>query len=414
MDEIKRRGMLFHGPAHSFPHFLKNEYFELHPEWFGMRDGKRLPQVIGGAQFCWSNGEAREEFIRNAERFVLDSPGLDILCTLGWDGGPCCECPECAKSTPADLVVSLLSELSQRLDSSAPNVVVEMSGGYSPVVEPPDNTKPYEKLRVIWAHWGRYHGYGYDDERYGLKDNLETWMNAFPQRLTLCQYYTDNFATPWVSAPYPIVLEGDRRYIRLHSITGVYMLVYPKGYWWNHSLNNYMAGVCYYDFSRDPWQIIRDYALSYYGKDAGPLLADYYTKWAREVDLTYHVKDGTSEEERHLLAEQRKKYIDPAVEAVKDDPLLSHRVGKVEKLHRAAEILSQVHETKDMFERLMDEGKQTEARKTLEEAKLRADRAIAYMSELAELDQGLIDRNEVPGFMTLGIRGWIDAAEKQL
>ncbi|MDI6829077.1 MAG: alpha-glucuronidase family glycosyl hydrolase, partial [Armatimonadota bacterium] len=39
--EIKKRGMVLHGPAHSYPHFLPNDLFDEHPEWFGMRDGKR-------------------------------------------------------------------------------------------------------------------------------------------------------------------------------------------------------------------------------------------------------------------------------------------------------------------------------------------------------------------------------------
>ncbi|MDB6056727.1 MAG: beta-hexosaminidase precursor, partial [Verrucomicrobiales bacterium] len=51
---IEKRGMFIHGPAHSFDHFLKSEiYFAKHPEWFGMRNGKRVPQAALGAQFCW-------------------------------------------------------------------------------------------------------------------------------------------------------------------------------------------------------------------------------------------------------------------------------------------------------------------------------------------------------------------------
>lgn len=412
--EVKKRGMLLHGPAHSFPHFLKNDYFDEHPDWFGMRDGKRVKQVFGGAQFCWSNVEARRKFVDNAEEFVLASPGLDIFCTLGFDGGQACECPECKKSTPSDLVFLLMGELIDRLAVSTPNVVVETVGGYGPVHEPPKGTKSHDKLRVIWAHWGRHHGMGYDDDRYGLKDNLETWRKAVPGRLTLCQYYTDNFATPWVSAPYVLVLKGDRRYILDKGIDSVYMLVYPRGYWWNHGLNNYMAGVCYYDVSKDPYEVIRDWAMYYFGPAAGPLLAAYYTQWATEINLCYHVRDGSTPKDREMLARQRKLWIDPAVEAVKDDPLLSHRVGKVARLHRAAELLTEVHAIRERVTALRTVGKLDEARDALQEARSAADRVIAYMTEIANLNQGLIDKGEVPGFMTLGIKGWIGEEEKAL
>ena len=415
MEEIKNRGMMFHGPAHSFQHFLKTEdYFEEHPAWFGMRDGKRVKQEYGGAQFCWSNPEARKVFIDNAEQFVLDSPGLDIFCTLGFDGGPCCECPECQKSTPANLVFLLMNELLERLQNSARKVIVETSGGYNPVHEPPDKTEPHENLRVVWAHWGRYMGYGYDDDTYPWKENLEKWLEAIQGRLTLCQYYTDNFATPWVSAPYAVCLEGDKRYILEKQIDGIYMLVYPKGYWWNHALNQYLAGQCFYDASLDPYEVIRDYAMHYFGQDAGPLLASYYEQWAREVNLAYRVKDDSTDSERAMLAEQRRKWIEPASSAVANDPVFSHRVAKVEKLHGAAERLTEAHRYHDEIVRLRQAKEFENAAHLLEKAKEYTDRLIEHLASLAALDIGLIDRKEVPNFMTMQIKEWIGREEKAI
>ena len=43
-------------------------------------------------------------------------------------------------------------------------------------------------------------------------DNLEGWHEA-ASGVTLCHYYTDNFASPWVSAPYAKAIAGDLRYI---------------------------------------------------------------------------------------------------------------------------------------------------------------------------------------------------------
>ena len=413
--EMKKRGMLLHGPGHSFPHFLSNDYFDQHPEWFGVRDGKRMKQVFGGAQFCWSNPEARKKFIDNAEKFLLDCPGIDIFYTVGFDGGQACECPECKKSTPGDLIFNLMNELTERLSESAPHVLVETSGFYNPVIDPPKNTKAHDKLRVIWAHWGRYHGYGFDDPRYEPISNLESWLRAVPGRLSLCMYYTDNFATPWVSAPYTIVLEGDRRYILDKGIDDIYMLVYPEGYWWNHALNNYMSGRCFYDASLDPHDVLTDYAVRYFGSDAGPLLAAYYGQWAKEIDLCYHVRDGSTSADRVMLSDQRRLWINPAVEAVKGDPVLSHRVGKVEKLHHAAERLTELHRRRERVEQARAAGDFKKASELLEKARTYADKeVIAYLTELADLNQGLIDRNEVPGFMTLGIKGWLDEEQKAI
>ena len=49
LAELEKRGMTIHGPAHSFDQLLSSEkYFKEHPEWFGMRDGKRAPQSFRG------------------------------------------------------------------------------------------------------------------------------------------------------------------------------------------------------------------------------------------------------------------------------------------------------------------------------------------------------------------------------
>jgi len=411
--ELKKRGMLLHGPAHSYPHFLPNDLFDKHPDWFGMKDGKRVKQEFGGSQFCLSNPEARRAFVENAEKFVLASPALDIFCPLPFDGGQFCECPECARSTPADLMFLLMNELINRLSKSVPNLLIETYGGYNPK-EPPVRTKPDPKLRIIWAHWGRYHGYGYDDPRYSLIGNLEKWRQVAPGGFTLCQYYTDNFATPWISAPYAIAIKGDRRYILDKNIQGVYVLHWAKGYWWNHGLNSYLAGKCFYDVSLDPYDVIRDYAIHYFGEDAGPLLAEYYIQWAKVIDLAYHVRDETTEADRKMLADQRRRWIDPAVQCTRGDPLLSHRVGKVAKLHRAAEMLGEIHKLRQELVDMRQAGDHEAARGLLRKAKAHTDDVLLYLESIARLNQGLIDHHEVTGFIRQVLNKWIEEEEKAL
>ncbi len=54
--------------------------------------------------------------------------------------------------------------------------------------------------------------------------------------------------------------------------------------------------------------------MSYYGPQAGPLLAQYYDQWARDPDLGYHVRSGTTRRDREALIRQRQTLIDPAIE----------------------------------------------------------------------------------------------------
>lgn len=415
LDELKRRDMLLHGPAHSFDHFLRDaDYMKDHPEWFGMRDGKRVPQSFVGAQFCWSNAAARHQFVENVAAFAKASPEINILGIVPFDGGRACACPDCAKSTASDLLMLLMGQVIDRLQAVRPELLVETVGGYGPMSEPPKVAVIHPRQRVIWAHWGRYYGIGYDDPRYDRRDNLEAWRQASRGGITICQYYTDNFAEPWILPPFTHVIKHDRMYFIEKKIDSVYMLMWPPGYWWNHALNGYIAGRCFYDVSLDPFSQIRDYALHYFGERAGPLLASYEEEWARNVDLAYHVKDNASDAEREILAQQRRQWIDPAIAAAKDDPVYSYRVNKVARLHTLAEQLAEMHRGRQEIQHARKAGDFDQASQQLEASRRYVEELLGNFRALADLNQGLMDKNEVPGFITLGLKGWLDEEAKAI
>jgi hypothetical protein len=238
LAELEKRGMTLHGPAHSFDHFLSSKaYFKIHPEWFGIRGGKRVPQAALGAQFCWSNADARREFVKNATEFIAAAPLVSTFCTIPFDGGPACECDACKKIGASNLAMILMGELIESVKRVRMDVAVEQVAGYSPLAQAPaDRTKIPPGLRFIWAQWGRNHSIGYSDPRYDAS-NLEAWRAVAGRKLTICQYYGDTFSQPWIMGPFTRAIESDRQYFVEKHIDAVYMLMYPKGYWWNHAFN---------------------------------------------------------------------------------------------------------------------------------------------------------------------------------
>jgi hypothetical protein len=409
IDELNRRGMFLHGPGHCFHHFLRAEdHMAQHPEWFGMRDGQRVPQNFLGAQFCWSNAAARRQFVDNVEKFALACPEIHILCLVPFDGGPACTCPECKKAGTSNTLMVLMREIIERLAKSAPSVLVEAAGGYPPMVEPPTTVQADPRQRVVWAHWGRYHGFGYDDARYDKK-NLETWRQVAGGGLTLFQYYSDNFAEPWVLPPFAIAIQGDRKYCLEKGIDSVCLLLWSPGFWWNHGLNAYLAGQCFYDPARDPFVLIQDYALHYYGPAAGPLLGQYYEQWARDVDLAYAIRGDSLPKQWKMLADQRKNFIAPAVAATQGDPVLTARVARVEKLHQLAERLCENHRHRYQIQFLREKGDFDQAKRKLGDARIYAESVLYWFYALADLDQGLIERKDIGFLPKIGVLGWIDA-----
>jgi hypothetical protein len=414
LREIERRALTLHGPAHSFNLFLPNELFAEHPEWFGMRDGRRVRQDFFGAQFCWSNAEARRVFSDNVVRFAQQAPLIRILVLVPFDGGRACDCPDCRRVGASNSLMTLMHDVIERLEPVCPDLLVETVGGYPPMIEPPTAAKIHPRLRIAWAHWARYMAYGYDDARYTHKKNLEAWHKAVRGQVTVVQYYSDNFSEPWVMPPFALAIQGDRRYLLSHEIDSIYFLMYPPGYWWNHSLNTYLAGRCFHDVSLDPMTLIRDYATHYYGPQAGPLWAQYYDRWARDPDLGYRVRGGTTRRDRETLAAQRKTLVDPAIQASRNDPAYAYRVSKAAALHALAERLAEGHHLRHQVQWARHQGDFAGAAKLLAEARLATDGILASCSELASRNQGLIDKNEVQGLIKLAVKNWIDAEAKAI
>jgi hypothetical protein len=415
LAELAKREMILYGPGHCFDQFLRaDDYMAEHPEWFGLRDGKRVPQTFFGAQFCWSNPQARKQFVANAAAFLEACPQIGIFCIGPFDGGKCCDCPECRKSTPSDLLLTLTGEVIDRLERQASRVPVETLGGYPPVVAPPARARIHPRQRIIWADWGRDHGISYGDPRYGRRTNLEAWQQAARGGLTVCQYYCDNFSEPWISPPFALAIQDDRKFLMEKGVDGVLVLMWSPGYWWNHSLNGYLAGRCFYNAALDPYQEIRDYAAHYFGPAAAPALAAYDEQWARQIDLAYHVRDGATDADRTMLATQRRQWIQPAVAATEGNPLYAYRVGKVEKLHTLAERLAEMHRRRGEIRNLRQEGRFMEAEKALDSLRHETDDLLTFGTSLAELNQGLVDRKDLTGFISLLFKGWLDQEAKAL
>ncbi|MEA3366814.1 MAG: DUF4838 domain-containing protein [Planctomycetota bacterium] len=91
-------------------------YFEAHPEWYPLVDGKRVPGIKGsfGTNYCTSNPHATAEFMRRYVGALADGPYRDADVVRFWtlDGGKWCGCPACkALGSPTDRNLRLVHHL---------------------------------------------------------------------------------------------------------------------------------------------------------------------------------------------------------------------------------------------------------------------------------------------------------------
>ena len=395
---MEKRGLMLHGPGHSFPYFLATDkYFKEHREWFGMLKGERQPH--GGkwpaVNFCMSNPQACQAFIRNAETFAKKHPQIRWLDLLPIDGGIPCDCEECLRSTPTDLLIGLYNKLADRLRTVAPNVIVDCIPGYGQLSDPPSKVFPSDRLSAIYAHWGRNHSESYDDPQYGRRPNLLTWKSYF-KSFMICSYYAANSHQPFVGPPFVHAIEGDTKFMVEHGVTGAHVLEYPFGFWWNNAFNVRLGGLHpYYYPKHAPASELKDFALTYYGPKAGPVMADYFEVVGAPVNLEriYKASRGESDDWEAGWLKALQAMVKRAAQLAEGDPVYAYRVSKLDAV---TEMLTHLGPTRSKVIEIETAAadpnrNDDEIRRKIADARTTAADLIAHAQKLADMNSGIMD-----------------------
>jgi hypothetical protein len=211
-----------------------------------------------------------------------------------------------------------------------------------------------------------------------------------------------------------LAIQGDRRYLIEKRIDSVFVLLWPPGCWWNHGLNGYLAGRCFFAPSLDPFHELRDFAMHCFGPEAGPALAAYYEQWAREIGLSYHVRGGAQDADVGMLAGQRVKWLQPAARAARASVLYSYRVSKVEKLHTIAQRMAEAGRQDEQTTRLRNERRFDAAKNRLVQLRATTGELLKLAHAFADLNQGLIDSKVFDAFTAPALKGQIEGQTKAL
>lgn len=333
-EAMEKRGLALHGPGHAFPYFLPaSKYFETHPEWFGYRDGKRQSRdsIWPAVNFCMSNPEACDEFVKNVEAFVKKYPQIKRLDILPADGGVSCECEKCKEMGSTDSIVNLFNKLIPRVERINPEISVDIVPGYGLLEKAPERIFPNEKMIGVYAHWGRNHIASYNDADYGRRSNLLVWKSWF-REFWICSYYAANSHQPFFGPPFFHALKGDTEFYIEQGVTGAFVLEFPFGLWWNNSFNVRLGGIYpYYYPNRDPVSEIRDYALHYFGENAAALMTEFYLMLGdnNNLEKCYRASRGEAEEGDVKFLKELSLILKRCLQLASNDKANSYRVQKL-------------------------------------------------------------------------------------
>ena len=149
-------------PWHTFEVLVSvDKYFKDHPEYFAMKNGKRISKRT---QLCLTNPEVFEIAIKTLRGWIQNqtksnsyNPDTLLMVSVTQnDWRNWCECPKCKaiddkEGGPSGSYMSFVNKVAEALEDDFPNVAVVMFG-YMYTQDPPKTIRPRDNVIVMFAN----------------------------------------------------------------------------------------------------------------------------------------------------------------------------------------------------------------------------------------------------------------------
>jgi hypothetical protein len=280
-------------------------YFEDHPEWFPLLNGKRSAGKLHGGQLCVTADGLADEFARNVKAVFAADPNCRIISISPNDGRSWCECDRClaldkrlcggrttkqglAAEQPfrGDRVFWFANEVARRVAEKYPDRLLLVLA-YINYAEPPDTIKPLPNVVPYLCHYAPadYSRAIHDpasEANAQFDEILRRWAPRAPHLL----FYSYVSKSMWWRLPRPVWrnFAADIRY--LHSL-GI------RRYYCQSSLSDWaLDGPLYYVLAKSMWDIESDpeaLAHEWFARmfgPAAPALAEFHDAVEQSVRAT--------------------------------------------------------------------------------------------------------------------------------
>lgn len=214
--------------GHGFPSLVsREEYFETHPEWFALLDGKRNP-FVEWWQYCYSNDALAQTIAdKICEKFEQDPDLIQHTVAIndGWYHG-WCECEKCrAIGNPSDTAIYFSNKLAKLIGKRFPNHKLTFLSYFPTYFPPTKAVDPAPNVEVMFCKEAtmfhpvdkgpdngyhlRYH-YKQSKNEYPepWKYNFEKWLATVPMKnIAIWDWYCIAASYPaWKDIPW---VQGD-------------------------------------------------------------------------------------------------------------------------------------------------------------------------------------------------------------
>ncbi len=264
----------------------KLTYFEAHPEWYGLRAGKRSDNIRGdfGDNYCTSNTDATKELAKNLVQSLIDGPWrhVDIVSFWMLDGGKWCQCESCKKQgTYTDrlfeVVHEVMTEINRAQRQGRLKRNVEMSTlAYLETLSPPTKPIPqgfdYNNCSVTFFPILRCYVHSLADPKCTeinnrILRNYQGWTtaaNRFYQGSIFIGEYYNISGLKSLPVLYKQIIEADIPWYYRTGARHFHYMHTPTRLWGTWTLNQYLLARLLWDTQANVDNLLEEYFDSYY------------------------------------------------------------------------------------------------------------------------------------------------------
>lgn len=267
--------------VHTFDRLVpSSQYFNDHPEYFSLIDGKRTPR-----QLCLTNPEVVRIAATNVLQALKESPNSEIAEVSPNDGGGHCGCPTCAaldaeNGSPAGSLINFVNQIAEAVGKQYPQVWISTLA-YLDTVDAPTKVRP--RRNVIVRLCNDLHAWRYPlidfisssyDESKRYRNAIISWAKI-GENLSIWDY-TTNFSHYLAPMPNMHVLAPSVRFYVEHNVKGImFQGAYQSPGGERMEMRAWVMAKLLWDPSRDVNRLIQDFVWGYY-EEAAPAIMAYY------------------------------------------------------------------------------------------------------------------------------------------
>lgn len=365
------------------------EYFETHPEYFSLHEGRRVGEK---AQLCLSHPDVFEIVLRNLKKHMEKKPEARYWSVSQNDNGAYCQCDKCREmnereGSPMGSVLNFVNRIAGQFPDKVISTLAYWYTRKAPAV-----TRPEQNVHIMLCNIEANRGLpiASDEKSAGSRQELLDWKEIC-SNVFLWDYCIQfrNLVSPF---PNLRVLGPNIRFFVENNVRSLFSQCNREIGGEFHELRGYLLAKLMWDPYADEREILTDFLNGYY-KQAGPfilqyidLLHDEMEKAGGELNIFGGPLDAGDTWMREEVFRQYEALFEQAISLTESDREVQFRVNTAAMPVYYAGIVLKYGNREEKIRRIRRFAEQ--ARKTglvmVEEWKITADKFIT--DAVAELD----------------------------